>query len=101
MDSNYINDILVTENNIENLQLFYLLSDGNPDVCVVLTELIKNIDHIILKDFFTKIWYHAIIGARLWYIYENECNRNINELVEKDLTPFNRSYFIEKFEKYI
>lgn len=101
MDNNCINEILVNEENIENIELFCLLSQGNPGACSVLMELIKNIDHIKLIGFFTKIWYHQIIGARLWYIYKNECGRNINDLIDKDLAPFNKEYFYEKFEKHI
>ena len=90
-------------NNIseEIFELFQLLSKGNPGRCMVIMKLIEDIDTEILIDFFNKIIDRDIIGARLWYIYKNECNMNINELINKDLTLFTDNYFYEKFEKYI
>ena len=90
-------------NNIseEYVELFQLLSKGNPGTCMVLMKLIEDIDSEILIDFFYEIIDRDIIGARLWYIYKNECNRNIGELINKDLALFTDHYFHEKFEKYI
>lgn len=91
----------ISEENIDNFELFRALSKGNPGACNVLLELMTNIDNVKLDNFFIKILDKQILGSRLWYIYKNECNRNINELIEKDLTPFTDSYFYEKFEKFL
>lgn len=80
--------------------IFRILSGGNLNVCNVLLELIENIDDNKLDDFFIKILEKKITGERLLYIYKNECNKDINELIEKDLTLFTDTYFDEKFEKY-
>lgn len=101
MDNNLINNFLITDKDVENIQVFCILSEGNPGACNVLMTLVKNIEHKKLKEFFIKIWELQIVGPRLWYIYKNECNKNINELIEKDLTEFNKTYFHEKFYKYI
>jgi hypothetical protein len=104
MDNTNLN-LSIDENITENNTLFYILSDGNPGAVSILSKLIKEnekekeID--ILKQFFIKIYQHQIIGARLWYIYKNECNKDINELLNKDLTPFTNEYFYKKFERYI
>ena len=76
-----------------------VLSGGNQNVCNLLLQLIDNIDESKLDDFFIKILEKYITGERLWYIYKNECNRDINELVEKDLTLFTDAYFDEKFKE--
>ena len=86
---------------VQEFQVFRVLSGGNPGACNVLFELLENIDSKNLDDFFVKILNKEIVGSRLWYIYKNECNNNINELIDKDLTQFNDAYFYEKFEKYI
>lgn len=91
----------ITEENIENFEIFRILSQNNPGACSVIFELIKKIEHRELSIFFNKIIINNILGTRLWYIYKNECNMNINELIEKDLTPFTDTYFYEKFEKYL
>jgi len=90
-------------NNIskQEFEIFRVLSGGNPGACNVLFELIENIDSVKLDDFFIKILNKDIVGSRLWYIYKNECNKNISELIDKDLTPFTNAYFYEKFEKYL
>lgn len=94
-----MNNIL--EEELKNYEIFRILSGGNPGACNVLIKLTENIDHTKLNDFFVKILDKEITGSRLWYIYKNECNQNINELIDKDLTPFTDAYFYEKFEKYI
>lgn len=98
MDDKYIN---ITEENVEDFQIFCFLSQGNPGACSILLRLIKNINNIELSIFLNKIISKAILGPRLWYIYKNECNNDINELIAKDLTPFDNEYFYEKFEKYL
>ncbi len=85
----------------DNFTIFKVLSEGNPGACKVLIELMQNVETITLDEFFITIMNKEIVGARLWYIYKNECNQNVNELVDKDLTPFTNSYFYEKFEKYL
>ncbi len=57
----------------------------------------KEKDIYLMKLFFIKIYQHQITGSRLWYIYKNECNRNIDQLLNKDLIPFTDEYFWEKF----
>jgi prolipoprotein diacylglyceryltransferase len=91
----------IFEENIQDFEIFCILSGRNPGACSVLMCLFKNIESEKLNDFFIKILNKEIVGARLWYIYKNECNENINELIDKDLTPFTDFYFYEKFEKYI
>jgi hypothetical protein len=88
----------VSEENEEKYKrkfIFRILSGGNQNACDVLLELIENIDDTKLDDFFIKILEKHITGARLWYIYKNECNKDINELIEKDLTLFTDVYFHE------
>lgn len=91
-------------NNIDEddfFNTFKVLSKNNPGACHILFQLIENIDPEQLDPFFVKILENKILGPRLWYIYKNECNSNINELLEKNVTPFDDAYFYEKFEKYI
>lgn len=96
-------NLLFDENNRETAILFYILSDGNPGATSILSQFIKQNENDIdsLKHFLKKIYKSQIIGSRLWYIYKNECNKDINELINKDLTPFTNKYFYEKLEKYI
>ena len=51
-----------------------------------------------LYEFYKKLIDNKITGSRLWYIYKNECFKDIDELISKDLTPFTDSYFYEKFD---
>lgn len=94
-------DIKPSKEDVENFELLSVLTQNNPGACNIVIELIKNIEGEELSIFFNKIIIKNILGARLWYIYKNECNHNIRQLVEKDLTPFNDKYFYEKFEKFI
>jgi hypothetical protein len=47
-----------------------------------------------------KLWKQKIIGTRLWYIYNNECKFDIDELLSIEIDKFTDEYFYEKFEKY-
>jgi len=85
----------------ENLTIFCLLSNGNPGACIVLANLLNDIDSPMLVQFLKKLWTKKIIGVRLWYIYKNECSQDIQQFITKDLEPFDDEYFYEKFEKYV
>lgn len=98
MDNN-----LIIDNNINDISLLYILSEGNPGALSVLLQITKEKEKEIdlIKNFFIKIYQHKIVGARLWYIYKNEFNKNIDQLINRDLTPFTDKYFWDKFEKHI
>ena len=83
-------------------ELLYLIVQGNPGCLTVILKILnsENLDSKRVMLFFDKIFEKHIFGSRLWYIYKNECNQNINELVYKDLTQFTDEYFYEKFEKF-
>jgi hypothetical protein len=93
--------ISISEDNVDDFHIFCFISQGNPGAFSILMNMIKNIDHNELSIFLNNIISKEILGARLWYIYKNECNNDINELIEKDLTPFDNQYFYKKFEKYL
>ena len=86
---------------IENIAIFTLITEGNPGSVKVMLELYRTRQSDEIAVFLNKIWRKKIIGARLWYIYKNECNNDISHILTKDLTPFTDDYFYEKFEKYI
>ena len=94
-------EVELSEENVENFEIFRFLSQKNPGACSVIVELIKNVEHKELVVFLKKIIVKNILGARLWYVYKNECNHDIKQLIEKDLTPFDDKYFYEKFEQFI
>jgi hypothetical protein len=94
----------ILEENLElDIKTLTLLSKGNPGCLTILLQILKNknLDYKTALSFFTNINEKQILGARLWYIYKNECNENINKLLSIDLTPFTDEYFYEKYEKYI
>jgi hypothetical protein len=80
----------------EYFSIFYILSDGNIGAFTILLNLQNEIDPSILIRFLKNIWKQKIIGDRLWYIYRNECNSDIQELIKKDLKPFDDTYFFDK-----
>jgi hypothetical protein len=82
----------------EYFSIFYILSDGNIGTFTILFTLHNEIEQPKLIRFLKNLWAKKIIGDRVWYIYQNECNTDIQELLKKDLTPFNDMYFYEKFE---
>ena len=82
----------------EYFTIFYIISDGNIGAFTILLNLQNEIDQSRLICFLKKLWTQKIIGDRLWYIYQNECNSDIQQLLKKDLTPFDDIYFYEKFE---
>ncbi len=86
---------------ISKIETLGILTGGNPGSVSVMLEIYKTYQEEEICVFINKIWKQQIIGARLWYIYKNECNRNIEELLSKDLTQFDNHYFYEKFERYI
>jgi hypothetical protein len=94
-------DFVFKIEDIKNIHVLKIITEGNPGSVTVMLQIYKTQqDHDILL-FINKIWKQKIIGARLWYIYKNECNLNIDELLSKDLMIFTDDYFYEKFEKYI
>jgi hypothetical protein len=86
---------------IGKIETLSIITKGNPGAVSVMLEIYKTYQEEDILLFLNKIWKQQIIGSRLWYIYKNECNRNINELLSKDLIPFTKEYFLEKFEKYL
>lgn len=86
---------------IQNVEVFSIITEGNPGSVTVMLEIYKTQQDADILTFINKIWKQKITGARLWYIYKNECNRNMEELLSKDLTPFDNDYFYEKLERYI
>jgi hypothetical protein len=91
------------DDNISTIDVLLVLSNGNPGAATVLIELVNNptYDSCKIEEFFIKLLDLKIIGARLWYIYKNECNKNLDEFIIKDLSVFDDNYFYEKIEKYI
>jgi hypothetical protein len=77
----------------EYFYILYILSDGNINAFIILTALQNEIELPRLIEFLKKIWKQRIIGHRLWYLYKNECSDSIQELIKKDLTPFDETYF--------
>lgn len=94
-------DCVFKIDDVENIEVLSLITEGNPGSITVMLELYKTHQGEEVAVFLNKIWKHKITGARLWYIYKNECSHSITELLSKDLTPFTNHYFYEKFEKYI
>lgn len=86
---------------INMIEIVSIITQGNPGSIRVMVEIYKTHDKNTILIFLNKIWKLKIIGSRLWYIYKNECNKNVNELLSKDLTPFTKEYFYHNFEKYI
>jgi len=85
-----------------NIEMLYIISQGNPGCINILLQILKSedLDSKSVMLFFDKIYEKHIFGSRLLYIYINECNRDIKELISKDFIPFNDDYFYEKFEKF-
>lgn len=76
------------------------ITEGNPGAHTVMHQLMTaGYEPEFLNDFCKKIIEHKITGSRLWYVYKNECFKDIDELTSKDLTEFNDKYFYEKYEK--
>lgn len=86
---------------INNIETFRSITKGNPGSVSVMLEIYKTQQGEDILTFLNKVWKQQIIGARLWYIYKNECNLSIHALLSKDLSPFTNEYFYDKFEKYI
>jgi hypothetical protein len=82
----------------EYFSFFCILSDGNISAFTILLTLQNEIETPRLIPFLKNLWKQKIIGDRLWYIYQNECNESIQQLLKKDLKPFNESYFNKKLE---
>jgi hypothetical protein len=78
----------------EQFSIFYILSDGNIGAFTILLNLQNEIDQSILIRFLKNIWKQKILGDRLWYIYRNECNSDIQQLLKKDLRTFDDMYFL-------
>jgi len=94
-------DFVFKIDDVENILVLTLITEGNPGSVTVMLELYKTRQGDEIAIFLNKIWKQKITGTRLWYIYKNECNNNISELLSKDLTPFTDDYFYEKIEKYL
>jgi hypothetical protein len=81
------------------------LGEGNPGAYKVVVELFKVLElddtkQNLIMNFIKNLLTKDIVGARLWYIYKNEANLNINELLNINLDLFTNEYFYEKFEKF-
>ena len=74
--------------------LIYGLTQFNYKAINVLSEMQKiYIDDNIMKEFYGKLLENNITGERLLYIYENECNNNVELLMDIDFSNFKDEYF--------
>jgi hypothetical protein len=74
--------------------VIYSLSQGNPKAIEVLHKIQqKYLDDNVLKDFYCKLLKYKITGERLSYIYENNCESNVDVLINTDLSQFANVYF--------
>lgn len=94
-------DFIFKTEDIKNNNVLKIITNGNPGSVTIMLQIYKTQQDDDILVFINKIWKQKIIGTRLWYIYKNECNLDIDELLSKDLTPFTDDYFYEKFERYI
>jgi len=94
-------DFAFTIEDIQNIQTFTIITNGNPGAVSIMLDIYKTYQDEDIVIFLNKIWKQQITGTRLWYIYKNEFNKNIEDLLSNDLTRFTNDYFYEKFEKYI
>ena len=93
------------ENMSESQLIMFALGDKNPGAYTVVSKLFSEFGEDESKlnkimNFIKKLLERDIVGARLWYIYKNEAELNINKLFELNLDSFDNEYFYEKFEKY-
>lgn len=86
---------------INNVEMFYTITEGNPGSTKILFEIYKLYHDEEIIMFVNKLLNKRITGARLWYIYKNECCFSIQQLISKDLTQYTDEYFYDKFERYI
>ena len=85
---------------LNNNDVLTILSECNPGTNRVILELYNIEDKNLILDFINKLFKQNIIGARLWYIYKNECNMSLQNLLSIDLTMFTTEYFYKNLERY-
>jgi hypothetical protein len=90
---------------IDYICMIYALAQGNPGAHTVVAKMLKLIEeddskNTEIMEFISKLLDNDITGSRLWYIFKNEANSDINKLINIDLSQFTNKYFFEKFEKY-
>ena len=92
LDSQHISDLMI---------IITALGNRNPGAYDVIYKLFAKINESNkIMIFMAKLLEKNIVGARLWYIYKNEAELDINNLLQLNLDNFTDSYFYEKFEKY-
>jgi len=84
------------------------LGNRNPGAFNVACELTKYLENVSVPasrkniiQFILKLLDKNITGSRLWYIYKNEADCNVNNLVELNLNRFTDDYFYEAYEQYL
>ena len=92
---------LDSEHMSDSMIIITALGNRNPGAYDVISKLFTEINESNKStNFITKLLEKNIVGARLWYIYKNEAELNINNLLQLNLDNFTDSYFYEKFEKH-
>ena len=89
----------------DSMLVMLALGERNPGAYNVVSNLYKIIDEddtkcVLVMNLMKELLAKNIIGSRLWYIFKNEANMNINGLFKINLDKFTDEYFYEKFEKY-
>lgn len=89
----------------EIADIMLTLGERNPGAFSVVGKIFDilksdNSNHELIKDLIKNLIMKKIVGARLWYIYKNEANLDINNLLYINLDQFSDEYFYDKFEKY-
>lgn len=113
-----------TDNNIDEYSISYedistdvvsgcfltvsALGNRNPGAFKVASELTKYLKNMSepssrknIIQFILKLLDKNITDSRLWYIYKNEAERNINNLLKLNLDCFTDDYFYEAYEQYL
>jgi hypothetical protein len=75
--------------------LIYSLTQGNVQALYILSEILeKYLDDEVIKEFYGKLFKYKILGKRLVDVYENECDCDVDILMDTDFANFTDDYFI-------
>ena len=95
-----------TDQIADTILITLVLGQHNPGAITVVNNIFKFVEENNDKseqilDFIIKLINKNIIGVRLWYIYKNEANMDLNNLFTLDLDKFTNEYFYERIDRFL
>ena len=78
-------------------ELMHVITGGVPGAMVIIATISNDYyNEDILVTFLMGLIDNRVFGSKIYYIWKYVCNKNYEEFVNMDFTPYDDAYFSDK-----